>query len=181
MLSFLQTVLGFLETPGDDPPSVIDVAETKYPKGNSSSEEDPFKFAFIADENALRILNNPLINEMSKTADNTTRSPPPLKVHLMRKLSSEVLEGYVEKLNRSKELYCMLGASSRGYTWPKFTGDGLMVRLDPSQLRILADFGLTSQFLAEFEAHLSRESPEDAFVLKAMDAEIFEYDPGAGW
>ncbi|KAF4677851.1 hypothetical protein FOZ62_023135, partial [Perkinsus olseni] len=156
------TVLGFLETPGDDPPSVIDVAETKYPKGNSSSEEDPFKFAFIADENALRLLNNPLINEMSKTADNTTRSPPPLKVHLMRKLSSEVLEGYVEKLNRSKELYCMLGASSRGYTWPKFTGDGLM-------------------FLAESEAHLSRESPEDAFVLKAMDAEIFEYDPGAGW
>ncbi|KAF4696242.1 hypothetical protein FOZ62_026295 [Perkinsus olseni] len=99
----------------------------------------------------------------------------------MRKLSSEVLEGHVEKLNRSKELYCMLGASSRGYTWPKFSEDGLMVRLDPSQLRILADFGLTSQFLAEFEAHLSRESPKDAFVLKAMDAEIFEYDPGAGW
>ncbi|KAF4668636.1 hypothetical protein FOZ61_006102 [Perkinsus olseni] len=125
-------------------------------------KEDPLKFAFIADEYELRAFDNPFIKEIARTADGTTVSPPPLKAHLLRELGSEVLEGYIDKFNHNRVLYCKLGAFSRGWNLPKF-----------AEVRLM--------FLADFEAHLSRKSSNDPFVLKAMKAEILEQDPGAGW
>ncbi|KAF4693582.1 hypothetical protein FOZ60_010507 [Perkinsus olseni] len=109
-----ETVVGYLETPGDVPPRVIDVAHFEFP----DEKRDYFKFAFVADEDALKRFNNPLI-EMLNASEATPRSPPSLKEHLMHNLGSEILEGYEEKFNHNKELYCMLQSTpSRGPECP---------------------------------------------------------------
>ncbi|KAF4703728.1 hypothetical protein FOZ62_000583, partial [Perkinsus olseni] len=142
-----KTVVGYLETPGDVPPRVIDVAHFEFPDG----KRDYFKFAFVADEDALKRFSNPLI-EMLNASEATPRSPPSLKEHLMHNLGSEILEGYEEKFNHNKELYCMLQSTpSRGPIFARFT------------------------------THLSRAKPGDAFVLRAMKAEPCVYHERLAW
>ncbi|KAF4680123.1 hypothetical protein FOZ60_014034 [Perkinsus olseni] len=151
-LYFLQTVIGYIETPGDDPPRITDVEHIEYPDGTS----DHLAFTILADKDVLEEFNREQIQRMLKSNDPRARSPASLRALLMRNFGSEALKKYEQRFASYDDLYCMVDAVSTGHRHG-------------------------SQFSINYALYLSRTQANGAFTLRAMKTDLAVEHGRAGW